>query len=90
MVEEPQHPLNTREFVALWNVAKEEVLVQRVTAVLARLAQGGVLPPLTEAQAGTLAHAIQLAGDATAGPLVALQYLETLAGGESPSSSPGA
>jgi hypothetical protein len=89
MVQEPQHPLNTREFVALWTVAKEEVLVQRVTAVLARLAGGGVLPPLTEAQSGILAHAIQLAGDPAAGPLVAIQYLETLAGEESPG-SPGA
>jgi hypothetical protein len=90
MVEEPQNPLNTREFVALWNVAKEEVLVQRVTAALARLARGGALPPLTEAQSGMLAHAIQLAGDSAAGPLVALQYLETLTGGESSGSSPGA
>jgi hypothetical protein len=89
MAEEPQHPLNTREFVALWNVAKEEVLVQRVTAALARLAQGGILPPLTEMQGGILAHAIQLAGSPAAGTSVALQYLETLAGEDS-SNSPGA
>jgi hypothetical protein len=88
MGEDPQHPLNTREFVALWNVAKEEHLVQRVGAVLTRLAQRSVLPPLTETQAGVLAHAIQLAGESSAGPLVAIQYLETLAG-EEPTNSPG-
>ena len=89
MVQEPQHPLNTREFVALWNVAKEEHLVQRVTAVFARLARRGLLPPLSEAQGGILAHAIQLAADPASGPAVALQFLETLAG-EEPPSTPGA
>ena len=85
----PQHPLNTREFLTLWNVAKEEHLVQRVSAVLTRLAQQGVLPPMSEAQGSVLAHAIQLAGDPAAGTAVALQYLETLAG-EQPINRPGA
>jgi len=89
MDQEPQHPLNTREFVALWNVAKEEHLVQRLMVVLARLAQRGVLPALSEAQSVVLAHAIQLAADPAAGPPVAIQYLETLAG-EEPGNHPGA
>jgi hypothetical protein len=89
MVQEPQHPLSTREFVALWNVAKEEHLAQRVTALLTRLVERGVLPPMSEAQCGVLAHAIQLAADPAAGPPGALQFLETLAG-EEPPSNPGA
>lgn len=80
MDRDDQPPLNTREFVALWNVAKEEHLVQRVTAVLGRLSERGVLPPLTEAQAAMLAQAVQLAGAPSAGPSVAVEYLETLAG----------
>ena len=86
---EPQPPLNTREFLALWNVAKEEHLVQRFTAALAQLAARGVLPVLSEGQSATLAHALHLAGDPAAGPLVALQYLETLAGGREPGSGSG-
>lgn len=80
MDQEPPHPLNTREFMALWNVAKEEHLVQRTVAVLDRLGRRGVLPALSNAQAGILAHALYLAADPKAGPAVALQYLETLAG----------
>jgi hypothetical protein len=85
----PQQQLNTREFLTLWNVAKEEHLVQRVSAVLARLATQGVLPPMSDAQGAVLSHAIQLAGDPAAGPAVALQFLETLAG-EQPINRPGA
>lgn len=88
MDQDPQHPLNTREFVALWNVAKGEHLVQRLGAALARLVERGVLPPLSQAQTDIVAHAVQLAGDPAAGPTVALEYLETL-GGTAPGGSAG-
>ena len=89
MDQERQDPLSTREFVALWNVAKGEHLGQRVVEALDRLCAGGVLPPLTERQRSIVAQAIQLAGDPAAGPPVALQYLETLAG-DPAGSPPGA
>ncbi len=88
MDEEPSPLLNTREFVARWNVAKEEHLVQRFTAVAAALARRGVLPPLSEAQGAILAHALQLAAEPGAGPPVALQYLEALAGESAGDTSP--
>lgn len=77
MEEDPRHPLNTREFVALWNVAKEEHLVQRLGGVLGRLARGGVLPAMNERQVTVLAQALHLAGDPSAGLPVAVQFLET-------------
>ncbi|HUF36675.1 MAG TPA: hypothetical protein VMN37_12040 [Gemmatimonadales bacterium] len=90
MDREKQQPLNTREFVALWNEAREEHLGQRLTAALAALALRGVLPPLSETQIAVLAHAVQLAADPSAGPPMALQYLETLAGDPAPGDQPGA
>ncbi|HEU5040097.1 MAG TPA: hypothetical protein VFT84_04705 [Gemmatimonadales bacterium] len=86
MDQEQQDPLNTREFLALWNVAKEEHLGHRLAEVLDRLAGRGILPAMTEAQRAVLAHALQLAGDPAAGIPEALQYLETIAG--DPSGSP--
>ena len=79
MDREPQHPLNTREFVALWNVAREEHLVNRLDAVLRDLAARGVFPALSAAQVEALAHALQLAADPAAGTAAALQFLGTLA-----------
>ena len=78
MDREPEHPLNTREFVALWNVAREEHLVGRLNAVLADLAGRGAFPALTAAQVEALAHALQLAADPAAGTAAALQFLGTL------------
>lgn len=89
MDQERQDPLNTREFVALWNEAKGEHLGHRLAEVLGSLAARGVLPPLSERQRSLLAQAIQLAGDPAAGTPVALQYLETLTGDGS-GSPPGA
>jgi hypothetical protein len=80
MDREPHHPLDTREFVALWNVAREEHLVQRLATVVRGLEQRGAFPALTGAQIEILAHALQLAAEPSAGPAAALQYMETLAG----------
>jgi len=90
MDRDKHQPLNTREFVALWNETRDEHLGQRLTAALAALSRRGVLPPLSEAQSTVLAHAVQLAGDPSAGPHLALQYLETLGGGDPPADHAGA
>ena len=86
MDSERQDPRNTREFVAMWNEAKEEHLVQRVDEVLDGLARRGALPTLSPVQRDMLAHALQLAGDPGAGPSAALQYLESF--GSQPSGNP--
>jgi hypothetical protein len=78
MDREPEQPLNTREFVALWNVAREEHLVGRLTTVMGELAGRGVFPALSAAQVEALAHALQLAADPTAGTAAAVQFLGTL------------
>jgi len=78
MDQERQDPLNTREFVALWNEAKGEHLGLRLAEALTGLTARGVLPALSERERSVLAQAIQLAGDPAAGTPVALQYLETL------------
>jgi hypothetical protein len=80
MDQEQQDPLSTREFVALWNVAKEEHIGHRLADTLGALTQRGVLPPLSESQRSVIAHALQLAGDPAAGIPAALQFLETLPG----------
>ena len=89
MDQEHEDPLSTREFVALWNVAKEEHLGHRLDETLQGLVRRGVLPPLNESQRSVLAHALQLAGDSGAGIPAALQYLEMLSG-ESTGKPPGA
>jgi hypothetical protein len=86
MEQERQDPRNTREFVALWKEAKEEHLVQRVDEVFDGLARRGLMPALSAAQRGILAHALQLAGDPDAGPSEALHFLETF--GSQPSDDP--
>ena len=78
MDREPQHSMDTREFVALWNVAREEHLTQRLSVVVDGLARRGVWPPLSGEQVEVLAHALQLAADPSAGPAAALQYLDAL------------
>ncbi|HYC32894.1 MAG TPA: hypothetical protein VEB59_11450 [Gemmatimonadales bacterium] len=79
MERERQDPRNTREFVAMWNEAKEEHLVQRLDEVLDGLSRRGALPALSATQRDMLAHALQLAGDPGAGPAAALSYLESFA-----------
>ncbi len=82
MTQESQHPRDTREFMAMWNVAREEHLARRIAGLVRRLSERGVLPAMDEAQGGVLAHALHLAADPAAGPAAALQFLESLAGAE--------
>ena len=86
---ERQDPRNTREFVALWNVAKEEHIGRRVDEVLDDLTRRGLLPALSSTQRDMLGQALLLAGDPAAGPVAALQYLETF-GSHTSEHPPGA
>lgn len=84
MAADSARPRDTREFIAAWNAATEQHLVQKVADALTRLGSDGSVAGLTAAQAKALAplvvHAFQVAASADGGPHLAAQYLAELAG----------
>jgi hypothetical protein len=72
-ISQQRHPANTQEFMAVWNAAKEEHLVQQLVPLLPLLGE------TAEAAAHHLVHALYVASTAEGGVTAAMDYLAKVA-----------
>ena len=83
MEQEPDHPLNTREFVSKWHNIVEEHVVPELAAILPRLvetdASANVRAEQCDRLARHLAHALQVAASSPGGVRAAVEYLQQVA-----------
>ena len=85
-------PINTEEFIALWNTVKEEHYVNRLLPLLPRLF-GGTVTGKAESQEITaryLVRALHLAAMPEAGVHTAIDYLQEAVGGQREASASSA
>jgi len=80
--EQPQRTLDTQEFLALWNSAKEDHFVQRLAPLLPGLLgnPAQMNPEHATDAARHIVRALHLASTAESGVGAAIDYLEKVSG----------